>query len=262
MSTNSLLTVKNLKVYFSGEEILHKVINGVYLEIMPSEIVALVGGSGSGKTLTALSILRLLPEAAHIAEGKIIFQSRDLLKMNSEEMLRIRGKEIGMVFQEPLSAFNPLFTVGFQVEEVLRFHTSLSKREMHMRIRELLRQVGITDPEKVINDYPHQLSGGLRQRAMIAQAIAASPRLIIADEPTSNLDVTLQAQIMELFRSLKKELGISIFLITHDLAMVAHLADKVAVINQGKIVEFGKATEIMQNPRDIYSKQLAEAVRI
>lgn len=261
MSNNSLLSIENLKVYFSQEEVTNKVIDGISLEISQSEIVALVGGSGSGKTITGLSILRLLPLGAKIIEGKIIFQGSDLLKISENQIRQIRGKEISMVFQEPLSAFNPLFTIGFQINEVLQLHTDLGKRERRAQVLDLLKSVGIPNPQKIISDYPHQLSGGLRQRAMIAQALAGKPKLIIADEPTSNLDVTLQAQIMELFRNLSDELKISILLISHDLAMVAHLAKRVAIICGGKVVESGDTKQIWNNPRHPFTQQLMEAVK-
>lgn len=262
MSFPSLLRIENLKIYFFSEGTTNKVINGLSLEIEESQILALVGGSGSGKTLTGLSILRLLPSGAKIVEGRIIFKNQDLLQIGEEQMRAIRGKDIGMVFQEPLSALNPLFSIGYQIEEVLKFHTSLRRAERKKRVLDLLETVGIPDSQRIIADYPHQLSGGMRQRVMIAQAIAANPKLIIADEPTSNLDVTLQAQIMELFRNLKKELRLAILLITHDLAMVAHLADEVAIISGGKIVETGNTARILQAPQDPFSQQLVEAVKL
>jgi ABC-type dipeptide/oligopeptide/nickel transport system ATPase component len=221
----------------------------------------LVGSSGSGKTLTGLSILRLLPVGANLVGGKIIFKQQDLLQLSESRMRAIRGRNISMVFQEPLSAFNPLFTIGYQIKEVLRFHTELGRNKIEEKVLDLLKSVGIPDPKKIINDYPHQLSGGLRQRAMIAQAIAAGPELLIADEPTSNLDVTLQAQIMELFRTLKKEFNLAILLITHDLAMVSHLADRVAIIYEGKVVESGQVAAILERPRNLFTQALVEAVK-
>lgn len=262
MVVENLLKIDNLKVYFSKEKDVKKIIDGLSLEIGPKEILALVGGSGSGKTLAGLSILRLLPLGAGISGGKIIFQGQDLLQLEKVKMQAIRGKDIGMVFQEPLSAFNPLFTIGYQIKEVLKYHTDLSKGAIEARVLELLKIVGIPNPERIINDYPHQLSGGLRQRAMIAQAIAAGPKLLIADEPTSNLDVTLQAQIMDLFRKLKAELNISILLISHDMAMVAHLADRVAIIYEGRIVEFGQAAQILREPKHPFTQALVEAARL
>ncbi|MDP3142829.1 MAG: ABC transporter ATP-binding protein [Candidatus Omnitrophota bacterium] len=262
MPADNLLRIENLKVNFSESAGSRQVINGLSLAVNSGEILALVGSSGSGKTLTGLSILRLLPIGANLVGGKIIFKQQDLLQISESQMREVRGRNISMVFQEPLSALNPLFTIGSQIKEVLRFRTELGKNEIEGKALDLLKSVGMPDPKKIINDYPHQLSGGLRQRAMIAQAIAAGPELLIADEPTSNLDVTLQAQIMELFRTLKKELNLAILLITHDLAMVSHLADRVAIICEGKIVEFGQVANILQQPRNPFTQALVEAVKL
>lgn len=260
MSRN-ILEIENLKIYFPAESGTNKVVDGLNLKVKESEILALVGGSGCGKTITGLTILRLQPPQAIIAEGKIFWQGRDIFELSENQMRAIRGKEISMVFQEPLTSLNPLFTIGFQIAEVLKLHTEI-KQNYKSRIVELLRQVGISQAEKIIDDYPHQLSGGLRQRVMIAQAIAANPKLIIADEPTSNLDVTLQAQILELFKELKQRLNLSILLITHDIAVVSELADRVAIIHEGKIVEEGNPKDIINNPADSYTKKLIEAVGV
>ncbi len=238
-----------------------RIVNSFNLIVEKEKIVALVGGSGSGKTTTGLAILRLLPEALMVHSGKIIFEGRDLLALSLEEMRQLRGAEIGMVFQEPLYAFNPVFRIGDQIKEVLIFHSSLGSEQRQKRILELLNLVGISEPQRIANSYPHQLSGGMRQRAMIAQAIAGDPKLIIADEPTSNLDVTLQAHIIELFRKLKDELRLSILLITHDLGMVEHLADEVAVLSGGRVIESGPTKEILQHPNSEYTKQLMAAFR-
>jgi len=237
-------------------------VDSINLEIPELSITALVGGSGSGKTTTGLAILRLLPFALNVQKGKIFFNGKDLLEASEERMRQIRGGSIGMVFQEPLNAFNPVFTIGYQIEEVLQFHTSLNRLQRQKRILELLDLVGLPEPQRVVKDYPHQLSGGMRQRAMIAQAIAANPKLIIADEPTSNLDVTLQARIIELFKKLKDELNLSILLITHDLGMVQHMADNVAVMTQGKIVESGVTGEVLSSPKHEYTRDLMEALLI
>jgi len=262
MEKESILSIENLKVYFSQNKDEKRIIDGLSLTINVAEIVALVGGSGSGKTLTALSILRLLPSDASVAGGKIIFEGQDLMRLSESEMWQIRGKKIGMVFQEPLSAFNPLFTIGFQLAETIRVHSDLRGRKVISRAIDLLKLVGLSDAEKIISDYPHQLSAGMRQRAMIAQAIAVNPRLIIADEPTSNLDVTLQAQIMALFRQLKEQVGVAIILITHDLAMVANLADRIAIVSGGRIVECADAGQVFKTPQHEYSRKLVEAVKI
>ena len=263
MPTLSLLSLRNLTItvadFFSDEKIL---VDGLNLEIPSLKIVALVGGSGSGKTTTGLSILRLLPVALRVARGEIVFQSNNILEYPQEKMRGIRGKEIGMVFQEPLNAFNPVFTVGYQIAEVLKAHTPLTAQHIPERVQHLLTIVGIKDSPRISRSYPHQLSGGLRQRAMIAQAIAGGPKLLIADEPTSNLDVTSQAHIIELFRKLKEELRISILLITHDLGMVAHLADEVAVLSEGKVVERGETREVLENPQHPYTMELMKAMLV
>ena len=209
----SLLKIENLKIEINSPQTYVELIKNFNLKIDNLKIVALVGTSGSGKSSIGLSILRLLPDSMTGTGGKIIFEGQSLLELPQETMRQLRGKDIGMVFQEPLSTFNPVFTIGSQIEEVLRFHTLLKRRERKTRIEELLNLVGIPEPKRIAGQYPHQLSGGLRQRAMIAQAIAANPKLVIADEPTSNLDVTLQAVIIDLFRKLRSELKISIILI-------------------------------------------------
>lgn len=260
MAEQSLLTLKNLTITIQedgGERIL---VNDLNLEVPPLKIVALVGGSGSGKTTMGLSILRLLAPAVRIRQGEIIFKGKDLLKCSKDQMRSIRGKEMSMVFQEPLNAFNPVFTIGYQIKEVLQTHTEIFSRKIPAKIQELLKMCGIKDASRVMQSYPHQLSGGLRQRAMIAQAIAAGPELIIADEPTSNLDVTWQAHIMELFRTLRDGLKISMLLITHDLGMVAHLADRAAVLYDGKIVECGETKEVLAHPKHPFTMELMEAM--
>lgn len=261
MENNPLLKIVNLKIGFQKEGAYAPVIDGLFLKIDPSEIVALAGCSGSGKTLTGLAILNLLPFGAGIKAGEIIFRGENLLAVAKERMRQIRGQEIAMIFQEPLSAFNPLFTVGNQIGEVLRFHSRLEKRKVRERTEELLSMAGIPDPARIAHAYPHQLSAGLRQRAMLAQAIALNPALIIADEPTSNLDVTLQAQIVELFLSLKNKFGLSLLLITHDLAMVGHIADRVAILSEGKIVESGPTSTLLNNPAHLLTRQLVEAAK-
>lgn len=218
--------------------------------------MALVGASGSGKTTTGLAILRLLSPALQIMRGQVIFQKENLLKSSLKEMEKIRGKEIAMVFQEPLNAFNPVFKIGYQIEEVLMCHTPLSKAQRRKRVLELLDKAGLRDPLRAAQSFPHQLSAGMRQRAMIAQAIALSPKLIIADEPTSNLDVTLQARIMELFNKLKNDLKASILLITHDLGLVEHFADSMVILYQGGVVEAGSTKDIFNNPQHAYTQQL------
>ncbi len=257
-----MLEIKNLRITLKSSEKPKTIVEGASLSIPEQKIVALVGGSGSGKTSLGLSLLRLLSPVLTIEKGEIIFLGENILFLPQSKMRHIRGKQISMVFQEPLNAFNPVFTIGYQIEEVLRYHTDLNPQKRKERVQELLQRVEIPEPLRVSLAYPHQLSGGMRQRAMIAMAIALSPRLIIADEPTSNLDVTLQAKIMELFQKLKKDLKVSILLITHDLGVVGHLADEVAVMSEGKIIESGLTQEITQNPRMDYTRRLMEAVKI
>ena len=251
---NSLLSINNLKVSV-GKKVL---VDNVSFDVPQGKIVAIAGGSGSGKTTIGLSILRLLAPALSVKQGSIVFEGHDLLGLNPEDMRQRRGARIGMVFQEPLSAFDPLFTVGQQIDEVVAEHTQLSKQERYKKILEIFSEVELPDPPRAYKSFPHQLSGGMRQRAMVAQAIVCGPSLIIADEPTSSLDVTLQIKIMELFGRLKKK-NISILLIAHDLGMIAHLADEVIILRAGEMVEKGPVEKVIQQPRHEYTKALVEA---
>ncbi|MFA5059034.1 MAG: ABC transporter ATP-binding protein [Candidatus Omnitrophota bacterium] len=254
-----LLKIENLSISIQEKDNDRELLKDFNFEIKNFETVALVGGSGSGKTTAGLSILQLLSPAMRIDSGRIIFNGKDLLAASLREMRKIRGKEIGVVFQDPLNAFNPVFTIGFQIEEVLRFHEPMPGRQRREKVHQLLNRVGITEPQRIARSYPHQLSGGLRQRAMIAQAIAGSPKLIIADEPTSSLDVTLQAHIIELFRDLKNEFKTSILLITHDLGMVEHFCDRVGVLYDGRIVEEGCAKDILSSAKHPLTCELINA---
>ena len=229
----NLLSIKNLTVTVGSA----KILDGASFDVAQGKIVGLVGGSGSGKTTAGLSILRLLADPLKVSSGNIIFNGQDLLVLPEPEMRWRRGAEIAMVFQEPLDAFDPLFTIGQQIDEVLAAHTQLSPLQRRQKALEVLSQVRLPEPERVFRSYPHQLSGGQRQRAMIAQAIACNPKLLIADEPTSNLDVTVQAGIMDVFRALKMQKDMSIILISHDLGMVAHVADEAVVLCEGRVVE-------------------------
>ncbi len=255
MKSEQLLHVEGLTVS-TVENPQNTIIRDVTFSVAPESIVALVGGSGSGKTTTGLSILQLLSPALNIDRGKIWFKGEDLLSYDRKKMNTVRGRKIGMIFQDPLQAFNPVFTIGFQVSEVMRWHTSVPRDGIQGKVLELFAQVGLDDPARVYRSYPHQLSGGMRQRAMIAHAIAAEPSLLIADEPTSSLDVTLQAKILELFKKLKNVYQFSIILITHDLGVVAHVADEMIVLHQGAVVEAGPTKDLTAHPRHVYTRQL------
>ena len=258
---NILLSVRDLSVTVGDQTSQKFLVDRASFSVGAQKIVALVGGSGSGKTTIGLSILRLLAPALRIQSGEVFFQNQNLLELSIAQMRLLRGGDIAMVFQEPLYAFNPVFTIEQQIDEVLMVHTPLSPNDRRKNILNVLDKAGIVDAKRVARSYPHQLSGGMRQRAMIAQAIACEPKLIIADEPTSNLDVTRQALIMELFRKLKDELKLSILIISHDLGMVEHLADEVVVLQKGTVVEMGTTQEVLQNPRHEYTRQLMNAVR-
>jgi len=250
-----LLSINNLTVSV-GPKVL---VNDVSFDVPEAKILAIAGGSGSGKTTIGLSILRLLPSALSIQGGsRIVFEGHDLLGLPEADMRRCRGARIGMVFQEPLSAFDPLFTIGQQMDEVLEAHTKLSKQERFKKILETLSEVELPDPKRAYKSFPHQLSGGMRQRAMVAQAIVGGPSLVIADEPTSSLDVTLQVKIMELFRRLRQK-NISILLIAHDLGMISRVADEIMVLRQGEIVEKGLTMQVINQPRHEYTRALLEA---
>lgn len=257
---DTILNIKNLTITVPEGGQTKVITDDVNLTIAKESIVALVGGSGSGKTTTGLAILKLLSAGLTVKTGEIIYKGTNLVRCSEEQIQRIRGGSISMVFQEPLTAFNPVFSLGYQVDEVMSIHTELSAKQRQDRMEELFDLVGLPDPKRIVKSYPHQLSGGMRQRAMIAQAIAANPQLIVADEPTSSLDVTLQAKIIDLFRKLRSELKLSILLITHDLGMVQHLADDVAVMHHGKVVESGKTEEVLQSPKDEYTHELMKAL--
>ena len=269
-----LLEVKNLSAHFvQGQKEPHstlpgeqggkiaKAVDGVSFSIAPQETLGLVGESGCGKSVCSLSILRILPTPpAKIASGEIWFEGEDLLKLNEKRMRSIRGNKIAMVFQEPMTAFNPVYTVGFQVREALQAHRSISKKEADSICAELFAKVGIPSPAQRLRSYPHELSGGLRQRAMIAMALALQPALLIADEPTTALDVTVQAQILELLKELRREYRMAMLLISHDMGIIAEMADRVAVMYAGNIVETGSARDIFRNPLHPYTKALLESI--
>ena len=256
-----LLEVRDLKTYFYTSQGVVKAVDGVSYNVAPGQTVALVGESGCGKTMSALSIMRLVPKPqGSIIGGEIIFEGRDLLTLKDEEMRRIRGAEIAMIFQEPMSSLNPVLTIGRQITETLEAHSAVSKEEARERALDLLRLVGIPDPVQRLSEYPHQFSGGMRQRVMIAIALSCKPKLILADEPTTALDVTIQAQILELMRDLTQKFGVALMIITHNLGVVARYADRVNVMYAGKIIESAGAREIYENPRHPYTLGLLRSV--
>jgi microcin C transport system ATP-binding protein len=255
----TLVDVENLSVAFGEGDNAVRVVKGVSFTIRDGETVALVGESGSGKTVSAMSILRLLPNSASHPTGEILFEGKDILKANEAELRAIRGKRISIIFQEPMTTLNPLHTIEKQVGEIIKLHQGLSDQKTRERVLELLAKVGIRDPEKRLQAYPHQLSGGQRQRVMIAIALANQPDLLIADEPTTALDVTIQAQILELLKALQKEMGMAMLLITHDLGIVRRMAERVYVMRDGEIVETGNAEAVFTAPKHSYTRHLIEA---
>ena len=256
-----LLEVRDLRTEFHTEAGRFAAVDGVSFTIHRGETVGLVGESGSGKSVTSLSILRLIPSPpGRIAGGSILFEGRDLLRLSEAEMRRIRGNRIAMIFQEPMTSLNPVFTAGAQIAEALRWHRRLSRREAWERAVELLRLVGIPDPEARARQYPHQMSGGMRQRVMIAMAVACEPQLLIADEPTTALDVTVQAQILDLMKDLRRRLGTAILLITHDLGVVADMADRVLVMYAGRIVESAPVDDLFARPLHPYTEGLLKSM--
>ncbi|MEW6115534.1 MAG: ABC transporter ATP-binding protein [Nitrospirota bacterium] len=258
---SSLLSIEHLSVFFKTDTGLLNVIADLSLDIQRAEIFGLVGESGCGKSLTALSVLRLLPPNA-VAKGNILFDGDNLLALSEDEMRQIRGRDISMVFQEPMTSLNPVLTVGYQIAEALTTHLDISKREAMNRAIELLQAVKIPSPEVRIKDYPHQMSGGMRQRVMIAMAIACNPSLLIADEPTTALDVTIQAQILELLQGLRRERNMAVLLITHDLSIISEHADRVAIMYAGRIMELAAVDELFSNPLHPYTIGLLESLPV
>lgn len=259
--TDSELRVENLKVSFSGKEGKLTAVNGISYRLKAGEILAIVGESGCGKTVGALSILRLIPEPPGAIEtGSITFNSRDLLKLSSRELQEIRGKDIAMIFQDPMTSLNPVLTLGDQIMEPILRHTPATRQEAWEKAVEILRQVEIPSPAEKMKQYPHQLSGGMRQRVMIGMALTCSPKILIADEPTTALDVLIQAQIMDLLQHLQAKTGMSILLITHDLGMVTEIAQRVIVMYAGEIVESGPANELFHAPLHPYTLGLKNSV--
>ncbi len=256
-----LLRVDDLKTYFYTEEGVVKAVDGVTFHVEQGEILGLVGESGCGKTVSALSILRLIPiPPGKIVSGSVHFEGKDLTRMSESEIRHIRGNAIAMIFQEPMTSLNPVLTIGRQLTETLELHLKMDRRSATQRAVELLETVGISDARSRINDYPHQFSGGMRQRVMIAMALSCNPKLLLADEPTTALDVTIQAQILELLTRLTRELGTSVIIITHNLGVVARYADRVNVMYAGKIVESATARELYGQPRHPYTLGLLKSV--
>jgi oligopeptide/dipeptide ABC transporter ATP-binding protein len=256
-----LLDVRDLHTQFVTSAGTVRAVDGVSWNVMPGETVALVGESGCGKSVSALSVMRLVAApAGRIVKGEIIFKGRNLLDLSEEEMRRVRGREIGMIFQEPMTSLNPVLTIGRQITETLEIHLDMTPAQARVRAAEQLALVGISDPERRLTQYPHQFSGGMRQRMMIAMAVSCQPPLVLADEPTTALDVTIQAQILELMKSLSRRLGVAILMITHNLGVVARYADRVNVMYAGKIVERATARELYANPRHPYTLGLLRSV--
>ncbi|MFU2158536.1 MULTISPECIES: ABC transporter ATP-binding protein [Caldisericum] len=256
----TLLDVRNLKTYFFTDDGVVKAVDGMSFTIRKGEVLGLVGESGCGKSVASLSIMQLVEPPGKIVEGEIIFKGEDLLKKTPEQMRKIRGSEIAMIFQEPMTSLNPVYTIGNQIMEAILIHQDLSEEEAKKRTIELLRLVGIPEPERRFNQYPHELSGGMRQRVMIAMAMSCNPDLLISDEATTALDVTIQAQILELMKDLQRKTGMAILFITHDLALVAEMAHSVAVAYTGKIVEYGDVYQIFKKPRHPYTYGLLSSV--
>ncbi len=256
-----ILSVKDLRTYFHTDAGIVRAVDGVSFEIGAGEVVGIVGESGSGKSITAMSILGLIPiPPGRIESGQILWKGKDLLQSTQSELRKIRGKEISMIFQDPMTSLNPVYTIGNQIEEMIRTHQSVSKAQAKTKAVDMLKLVGIPRAEQRADDYPHQFSGGMRQRAMIAMALACEPQLLICDEPTTALDVTIQAQVLEVIEKSAKELGAAILLITHDLGVVAGMTDRVCVMYGGQIVERGQVDDIYYRPRMPYTWGLLDSI--
>ena len=263
MSNNKpLLEVKGLKTYFYTEDGVVRAVDGVNFEVYPGEVLGLVGESGCGKSVTSLSIMRLISKPGRVDEGEILLDGEDLLKLPEDEMIKVRGNRISMIFQQPQTALNPVFKVGDQLSEVLNVHQDMGKEDGWKRAVALLKMVGVPDPERRAEAYPHELSGGMAQRVMIAMALACVPELLIADEPTTALDVTIQAQILDLMRDMRREMGTSVILITHDLGVVAEMAERVAVMYAGEIVEQTDVNRLFDEPMHPYTQGLIGSIPV
>lgn len=256
-----LLSIENLQTHFFTSNGVVKAVDGVTLEVSAGGTLGVVGESGSGKSVTAMSVLRLVSEPGRIVSGRILLNGADILTMSVENLREIRGGKIAMIFQEPMTSLNPVFTVGDQIEEAVELHQKgLSKAERRAKVVESLALVRVPDPERVVRSYPHELSGGMRQRAMIAMALACRPALLIADEPTTALDVTIQAQVLELLKELQEKLGMALILITHDLGIIAETVERVAVMYAGRVVETGRTQDLFAGPRHPYTRALLHSL--
>lgn len=256
----ALLDIKNLTVEFETSTGWFKAVDGISLSVEPGEVLAIVGESGSGKSVAMLAVMGLLPWTAKITADHMLFQGRDIAKISANERRKLIGKDVAMIFQEPVASLNPCFTVGFQIEEVLQLHMGLGKKERHERAIELFKLVGLPDPAERLNHFPHQMSGGQCQRVMIAIAIACNPKLLIADEPTTALDVTIQKQILDLLMKLQAETGMGLIMITHDMGVVAETADRVIVQYKGKKMEEADVLSLFENPKSSYTRALLSAL--
>jgi peptide/nickel transport system ATP-binding protein len=248
-----LLEVRNLKVSFRTEDGIVRAVDGISFTLDPGEVLGIVGESGSGKSVSMMSVMRLIIDPNAVFEGEVIYKGRDIMKLGRDEMREVRGAEIAMIFQDPMTSLNPVYRIGWQIAEQIRAHESVGKKEAHARAIELLQAVGIPNPRVRVNDYPHQFSGGMRQRVMIAMALSCNPDLLIADEPTTALDVTIQAQILELIQRLKDDFGSAVVMITHDMGVVAEVADRVVVMYAGRVVEQGTKQDLFYDPQHPYT---------
>ncbi len=261
MTNEKILEVKNLKTSFFTPEGEIKAVDGISFDVYKGKTLGIVGESGCGKSVASLSIMRLIAHPpGKIKSGEVLYKGKDLLRFSPKEMRKVRGNEISMIFQEPMTSLNPVFTIGNQIEEAIRLHQRLSGKEARNKAIEMLKLVGIPSPERRIDDYPHQLSGGMRQRVMIAMALVCNPQILIADEPTTALDVTIQAQILDLLKELQTRVGLALILITHDLGVIAETADEVIVMYTGNIVEQAPVKEIFSNPKHPYTRGLLNSI--
>jgi oligopeptide transport system ATP-binding protein len=260
MSDTPLLQVKNLHTSFFTDAGEVKAVNGISYNLDAGKVLGIVGESGSGKSVSAYSVLRILTDTGRVTEGEVLFRGENILKYTPQQMQKFRGSRISIIFQDPMTCLNPTFSIGAQLREAIKIHTDRNREEIQARALEMLQLVGVNEPEKRLKQYPHELSGGMRQRVMIAMALACEPDILIADEPTTALDVTIQAQILELMQSLQHKLGMAIIMITHDLGVIADMCDEIIVMYGGKVCERGTADEIFYNPRHEYTKGLIRSM--